>query len=103
MQKPNKGKSSSRFFPPLEGSEDGHDIARLVEDVLDVLRRHDADANDGVLSLLTALIQAANRVMEASTPEETEHNRAALLAMLEHGRSFVDSWPQHTPTGWAVH
>jgi hypothetical protein len=103
MQKPTKGKFTSPFFPPVESAEEGHDIARLVEDVLDVLRRHDADANEGVLSLLTALIQAANRVMEASTPEETEHNRAALLAMLEHGRRFVEGWPQHTPTTWPVH
>jgi len=103
MQKPTKGKASFPFLPPIEGAEEGHDIAKLVEDVLEVLRRHRADANDGVLSLLTALIQAASQVMDASAPEEIEHNRAALLAMLEHGRRFVDTWPQQTPHGWSVH
>lgn len=103
MQKPIKGKPSTAVVPPLDGNDDNHDIAVIVEDVLDVLRRHDADANEGVVSLLAALVQAASRVMDASTPEETEHNRAALLAMFEHGRRFVDGWPQQTPTGWSVH
>ncbi len=88
---------------PEAADEGGADIARLVEALLDVLKRHEADANDGVLSLLTALVHAAGQVMEVSTPEETEHNRAALLSMLEHGRRFVDNWPQHTPQTWAVH
>jgi hypothetical protein len=103
MQKPTKGKLLLPLVPLLDSSDENHDVARLVEDVLDVLRRNDADANEGVLSLLTALVQSANRVMEASTPEETEHNRAALLAMFEHGRRFVDAWPQQTPRGWSVH
>ncbi len=103
MHKPIKSKLASSFILPLAAGDETHDIARLVEDVLDVLRRHDADANEGVLSLLTALVQAASRVMEASTPEETEHNRAALLAMFEHGRVFVDGWPQHTPHAWSIH
>ena len=103
MQKPIKGKLSSPLAPAIEAGDEGHDIARLVDDVLDVLRRHDADADEGVLSLLTALVQAASRVMEASNPEETEHNRSALLAMFEHGRRFVDGWPQQTPQGWSIH
>ncbi len=103
MQNRTKGKVSSPFVPPLEGTDEGHDIAKLVEDILSVLHRHDADPTEGVLSLLTALVQAANQVMEVSTPEETEHNRAALLAMLEHGRRFIDGWPQQTPQGWSVH
>jgi hypothetical protein len=103
MQKPFKSKALYPFVPPLADSDDGHNIGKLVEAILDVLRRHQAEPNDGVLSLLTALIQAANKVMEASTPEETEHNRAALLAMLDHGRRFVEGWPQQTPAGWSVH
>jgi hypothetical protein len=103
MQNPTKGKASSPCFSPIEGADNGHEIAQLVEEVLGVLRRHDADPNEGVLSLLTALIQAANHVLDASAPEDVEHNRAALLAMLEHGRRFVDTWPQQTPHGWSVH
>jgi hypothetical protein len=103
MQKPINGKPSIPCVPPLDGNDEGHDISIIVGDVLDVLRRHDADANEGVLSLLTALVQAATRVMESSTPEDTEHNRAALLAMIDHGRRFVDGWPQQTPQGWSVH
>jgi hypothetical protein len=103
MEKRIKGKLSSPRVPPLETGDQEQDVARLVDDVLDVLRRHDADPNEGVVSLLTALVQAAGSVMEASTPEDTEHNRAALLAMFEHGRRFVDGWPQRTPRAWSVH
>lgn len=105
MEKPIKGKSSYSAVPLVQQDQDapGHDIARIVEDVLAAVGRHDAEPTDGVLSLLTALMQAADRVLEMSTPEDTEHNRAALLAMLDHGRRFVDGWPHRTPQTWSVH
>lgn len=103
MQKPIKSKDSYPVVRPPEATDDRGDIARIVEDILAVLSRHDAEPTDGVLSLLTALMQASHRVMEVSTPEESEHNRAALVAMLEHGRRFVETWPQETPSGWMVH
>lgn len=101
MQK--RTKASYPVVPPPQATDEGHDIASIVEDILGVLARHDAEPTDGVLSLLTALMQASHRVLEVSSPEEAEHNRAALLAMLEHGKRFVDEWPERTPAGWTVH
>lgn len=101
MQKPIK--DSSPVVPPPQQADEPNDIARLVEGLLNVLSRHNAQPTDGVLSLLTAFMQSADRVMDVSTPEEAEHNREALLAMLEHGRRFVENWPQRTPQAWAVH
>lgn len=102
MDKTNKPKS------PVDGSVqdtpgDHRDLAMMVEGILDVLERHEADPNDGALSLLTAFMQAADRVLELSTPEETEHNRAALLSMIEHAEKFISSWPVRTPSSWRVH
>jgi hypothetical protein len=98
-----RAKGSSPIVPPPRATDEGHDIAKIVDALLTVLRRHDAEPTEGVLALLTALVQSADRVMEASTPEETEHNRAALVAMLEHGRRYIDEWPQRTPDSWSVH
>ncbi len=103
MEKRSKTKAPTATFPSITAASDGHDISRLVEGLLAVLGRHEAEPDEGVLSLLTAFMQAADRVMEASSPEETEHNRAALAAMLDHGRRFIETWPQHTPLGWRVH
>ena len=94
-------------FPVVEGAEpvqlDRNDLALMVEGIFDVLGRHQADPTDGVLSLLTALMQGGDRVLALSTPEETEHNRAALLAMLDHARNHLATWPHQTPQGWRVH
>jgi hypothetical protein len=113
MQKRIKGKASDEPAVSMQATEDeatadgeefaGQDIAQLVEGLLAVLGHHDAAATDGVLSLLTAFMQAADRVMQVSTPEETEQNRAALLGMLDHAKRFVDGWPHRTPEGWRVH
>jgi hypothetical protein len=89
--------------PPQESSQEPNQIMVMVEGLLAVLERHEAEPNAGVMSLLTALLQSADRLLEVSTPEETEHNRAALIAMLDHVRSFVETWPQTTPQGWRVH
>ncbi|RPJ70596.1 MAG: hypothetical protein EHM24_15090 [Acidobacteria bacterium] len=78
-------------------------LAMMVEGILDVLQRHEADPNEGALSLLTAFMQAADRVLELSTPEETEHNRAALVSMVEHAQQFIAAWPHRTPDSWRVH
>lgn len=88
---------------PPAPTEETHDIARIVEGLLGVLARHDAEPSEGMLSLLTALMQAADRIMEQSTPEETEGNRAALISMLDHAKSFVEGWPQSTPVSWTIH
>ena len=95
-------------FPEAEPSgqalpADHRDLTIMVEGILDVLQRHDADPNEGALSLLTAFMQAADRVLELSTPQETEHNRAALVAMVEQAQRFIAGWPQRTPESWRVH
>ena len=103
MQKRAKAKLSQTADPLPETKQEPSNVMVMVEGLLAVLERHDAEPNDGVLSLLTALMQSADRLLEVSTPEETEHNRAALISMLEHVRTFVESWPQSTPVGWRVH
>ena len=99
----NRIKPSCPVVPPPQAKEGVHDIGRLVEEILGVLTRNSAEPTEGVLSLLTAFMQASHNLMEASTPEEAEHNRAALTAMLEHGKRFVDTWPDRTPARWTVH
>jgi hypothetical protein len=103
MQKPTRPGSSFPVIHPPQSTDEGYDIPSLVEEFFGILERHDAQASEGVLSLLTALMQAADRVMELSTPEEAEDNRAELVAMIEHARSFVESWPSRTPSTWRVH
>ena len=82
---------------------EANDISAMVENILGVLERHEADANEGVLSLLTALMQAADRLLDVSTPEQTSFNREALLGMMDHARKFVETWPNRTPARWRVH
>jgi len=48
-------------------------------------------------------MQAADRLLDVSTPVETAHNREALLGMIDHARKFVESWPHETPAHWRVH
>jgi len=103
MDKPNKPKFSE--VEPIGQAipADHRDLSIMVEGILDVLQRHEADPNEGALSLLTAFMQAADRVLELSTPHETEHNRAALAGMIEQAQRFIGGWPQRTPESWRVH
>ncbi len=101
--KATKGKGDQLASALRDEAPEGNDVSTMVEGILDVLERHEADANEGVLSLLTALMQAADRLLDASTPEETSHNREALLGMMDHARKFVETWPHHTPAKWRVH
>ena len=103
MQKPNKPKPTEADLVSQEFQAEHRDLAVMVEGILDVLQRHEADPNEGALSLLTAFMQAADRVLELSTPEETEHNRAALTSMVEHAQQFIANWPLRTPESWRVH
>ena len=103
MHKPNKPKSPQADAVCQELPGDHRDLAMMVEGILDVLQRHDADPNEGALSLLTAFLQAADRLLELSTPEETEHNRAALASMVGHAQEFIAGWPRRTPENWRVH
>ena len=103
MDKPNKPKPTQPDAACQDLSPDHRDLAGMVEGILDVLQRHEADPNEGALSLLTAFMQAADRVLELSTPEETEHNRAALASMVEHAQQFIAAWPLRTPESWRVH
>jgi hypothetical protein len=98
-----KGKDDRLENALRDDALEGHDVSTMVEGILDVLERHEADANEGVLSLLTALMQAADRLLDASTPDEMSHNRDALLGMMDHARKFVETWPHHTPARWRVH
>jgi len=63
----------------------------MIEALFDVLERHQAGPNEGVLALMTSFIQGASRILELSSLEDAEHNRESLLAMLEHARRMIDS------------
>ena len=101
--KATKGKDQQLAETARDEAPERNDVSTMVESILDVLERHEADANEGVLSLLTALMQAADRLLDVSTPQEMAQNREALLGMMDHARKFVESWPQHTPARWRVH
>jgi hypothetical protein len=64
----------------------------MIEALFDVLQRHEADSNEGLLALLTSFVQGGSRVLDLSSPEDIEHNRASLLAMLERARRTIDMW-----------
>ncbi|HEY3382452.1 MAG TPA: hypothetical protein VGK32_11830 [Vicinamibacterales bacterium] len=78
-------------------------VADMVEGLFDLLASYQAEPNEGVLSLLTAFLHGAHRVLEASAAEDAEHNRAALLALLDQARRAIEEWPQETPEHWSVH
>ncbi|HOC19426.1 MAG TPA: hypothetical protein PKK95_14225 [Vicinamibacterales bacterium] len=101
--KATRGKGVEIVTAARDEAHEGSDVSTMVEGILDVLERHEADANQGVLSLLTAFMQAADRLLDVSTPEEMAHNREALLGMMDHAKKFVESWPHQTPAHWRVH
>lgn len=101
--KATKGKDQQLAETVRDEEPERNDVSTMVEGILDVLERNEADANEGVLSLLTALMQAADRLLDVSTPQEMAQNREALLGMMDHARKFVESWPHHTPARWRVH
>ena len=70
---------------------DRHDVTAMIEALLDVLERHQAGPNEGVLALLTSFVQGASRILEFSSGEDAEHNRESLLAMIEHARRTIDT------------
>jgi hypothetical protein len=88
---------------PAERVPDRSDVAAMIEALFDVLERHEADSNEGLLALLTSYVQGASRVLEFSTPEDVEHNRLSLLAMLEHARRTIDMWAVGVQPSGHVH
>lgn len=103
MQRLSKTKAPCSDVAAREVRANDGDVTRIVEGLLDVLGQHDAHPDQGVLSLVAAFMQAADRVLELSTPDDAEHNRAALLGLLDRARGYLDAWPQRIPTGWTVH
>ena len=95
MNNPLKPKSLFQMATTLELESDRHDVTDMVEELLKVLERREADADDGVLSLLTAFMHGAHRVLNASTLDDTEQNRETLLSMLDHATRTVETWPRH--------
>jgi len=79
------------------------DVSGMMEALFDVLERHQADSNDGVLALLTSFAQGASRILELSAAEDVEHNRKSLLVMLEHARRTIDMWSAGAPSSSLVH
>lgn len=101
MQNPPKPKFTFPLSSIPEPVPNRADVTAMVEAVFDVLEHHQADANEGILALLTSFIHGASRILELSSDADAERNRASLLDMLEHAREAIDTWSVRTqPGGW---
>jgi hypothetical protein len=91
MPNPPRPKATIPIVANVEPVPARQDVATMIEALFDVLERHQAGPNEGVLALMTSFIQGASRILELSSLEDAEHNRESLLAMLEHARRMIDS------------
>jgi hypothetical protein len=103
MQNPPKPKFMIPAAPSVERMPTREDVTGMIEALFDVLERHQADSNEGVLALLTSFAQGASRILDLSTAEDVEHNRRSLLEMLEHARRTIDMWSVGAPRSGYVH
>lgn len=103
MQNTSKPKFAISASSSVERTPNRDDVNGMVEALFDVLQRHQADSNEGVLALLTSFVQGASRILELSTMEDIEHNRKSLLAMIEHARRTIDMWSVGAPPSGYVH
>ena len=103
MNNPTKPKSLLPIAHTLEVSPSRRDVVDMVEELLKVLERCDADADDGVRSLLTAFMHGAHRVLDGSELGDTEQNRDSLLIMLEQATRTIETWPLGGAISTRVH
>jgi hypothetical protein len=103
MQNPPKPKFMISVVTPAEQRPDRDEVTGMVEALFDVLERHQADSNEGVLALLTSFVQGATKVLDLSTADDIEHNRKSLLAMLDHARRAIEMWSVGVPPSGYVH
>jgi hypothetical protein len=101
MNNPLKPKTSLAMTSPLD-RKPGRGVADTVELLLEVLARHEAEPNEGMLSLIAAFTQTSRRVLDTSAPEDAEHNREGLLDMVDEARRAIETWSV-AETGWRVH
>jgi hypothetical protein len=96
-----------KFTIPLavaaESVPDRQEVTAIIEGLFDVLERHQADPNEGVLALLTSFVQGASRILELSACEDAEHNRESLLLMLDQARRTIDAWAGGLYPGGSIH
>lgn len=92
MHIPPKPKYTIALAPAPQNLPQHDDVAGMIDALFDVLERHDAGPDQGVVALLTSFVQSASRILDLSAHEDAEYNRASLLAMLEHARRAIDSW-----------
>jgi hypothetical protein len=85
---------------PLRGR---YGVAQTVEDLLGVLARSGADPDVGALSLLTAFVQVAHRVIQTSGSDDADGNRETLLSMLAQARRSIDARTAETQASSTVH
>ena len=79
------------------------DVAGMIGALFDVLERHDAGPNEGVVALLTSFVQSASRILDLSAHEDAEHNRESLLAMLDQAHRAIDTWSLGIQPSGRVH
>jgi hypothetical protein len=87
-----KPKTLSLAVAP-EAAPERQNVIDIVEALLKVLERADADATEGVMSLLAAFTQGAQGVLDASDCDNLEANRDLLLSMLERVSQTIERWP----------
>jgi hypothetical protein len=81
----------------LDKGPNRSDVSTMIDALLDVLERHEARPDEGALALMTSFLQGASRILELSSLDEAEHNRASLLALLEQARQRIDDWSLGAP------
>jgi hypothetical protein len=83
----------------------GSGVVPMVEGLLAFLNSQQGDRTEGVHALLIAFVQAAVQVLDECDREETDTNRDALLAMLDHARRVLGDSPAapRSPTTWTIH
>jgi hypothetical protein len=103
MQNSSKPKFMIPVVASVERVPNRDDVTGMIEALFDVLERHQADSDEGVLALLTSFVQGSSRILEFSPAENVEHNRKSLLAMLEQARRTIDMWTVGGPPSDYVH
>jgi hypothetical protein len=100
MQKRSRTRPGSDYSP-LPPHVDGG-LVGLVDEILAVLSRRQPEPHEGVQALLVAFLHSASRTLDASSEENLEGNRAALLLMLEQARSLLAERAA-SPSRYTVH
>jgi hypothetical protein len=103
MQNPPRPKFTFPISSTPEPIPNRSEVTAMMEAFFDVLERHQADPNEGILALLTSFVHGASRILELSSADDAEHNRASLLEMVDRARQAIDGWSVEAGPDGRVH